>query len=240
MNKVEHDRFEAEVFAYLEGAGCLVEPFTYHQHLQPQARDALARCYSRAALRVRLQPDFIAFSPDRQRVAFVEVKAPPSRPDYLTRTELHIEAMQASFNMDLGDCVYAVKVNGTDVGWSCDQFDQSWIKEIRIPLLVRRSFAEFDRRDPANFHGPDGYEFYATEFRRAFPSVRLRDWNSDRVCGGSGDPYIVFEESAVAAMPDWRAVLSDKLDLPASTTVTATTSGCEIDVPGHWSPAATS
>lgn len=234
MNKIEHDKFEAEVVGHLEGAGCIVEPFTYHQHLRPEARDALARCYSRSALRVRLQPDFIAFSPDRSRVAFVEVKAPPWRSDHPERTELHIEAMQAAFNAELGDCVYAVRINGKDIGWSCDEFDQAWIKEVRIPIMVRRGFNEFDRKEPLNFNAEDGYRFYAEPIRKAFPYARLRDWNYDRVCVGSGDPYIVFEESAVASLPDWRQVIAGKLNLAASATVTASASGGEVDLPSDW------
>lgn len=229
MNKIEHDKFEAEVVGHLEGEGCIVEPFTYHEHLRPEARDALARCYSRSALRVRLQPDLIAFSPDRSRVAFVEIKAPPTRPEP-QKTELHIEAMQAAFNAELGDCVYAVRINGKDIGWSCDEFDQSWIKEIRIPIMVRRSFNEFDRRDPANFDAEDGYRFYADPIRKAFTRARLRDWDSSRVCRGSGDPYIVFEESAVGSLPDWRHVLAVKLDLETETTVNVTSCGCDVQV----------
>lgn len=219
MNKDHHDEFESKVVEYLTRAGCMVEPFTYHERMTSDACRAISRCYQRSALRVRLHPDLLVFSPDRSRVAFVEVKAPPRHDK--DRTEMHVEALQAIYNAELGDVVYAVRFNDKEVGWDCDSFDQSWIDEIRIPVLVRRGFVEFDRLDERNYESDDGYAFYERAVAKSFPRAIIKQRNWDYPCPGSGDPYLVLRESAVASMRDWRQVIAAKLNLPDPSEVIA-------------------
>lgn len=225
MNTAMHNDFEAEVADYITSKGGMVQTWTYHECFRPEALQAMSRCFSMPAMRIRLQPDMVAFSPDRSKVVFVEAKAPRPRAMNGGRSEFQIEAMQAAFNVQSGGCVYAVRWEGHEFGWSCDSFQERWIREIRIPVMVRRGRGEFDRQTPENYFAEDGFGFYKQHIQRAFPRATIKDSNSSYPCGGSGDPYIVFDASVPQSLPDWREVIDAKLGLSTSVSITTSTNG---------------
>lgn len=201
-----HAALESEVVELLEGTyGCEVCRPTYHETLPGSFSSKLSRCYTPAAMEMRLEPDILAIVPGANKTIRVEVKAPPSRPD-LALPHLQVEALQHVFNIRAPDeRMYAVRIEGRDVGWSCGDFRQDWIKEIRIPICVRRGLEVFDRAEHAE--ADDGLDYYIGILSGTFPDAAIRFANEDTPCRGSGDPWITFHHDALEDLPNWREVV---------------------------------
>lgn len=203
-----HDEFVAEIEAYANTCGCSFQGNpAYHDRLPDDQAERLKFDYSAAGLAERLRCDKRLLNPVSGCHVPVEAKTsyrPGGPPQYL------FEAYQMGLHRSMRDgCMYAIRKVCGDFSRDCgfiigNDFQPSFIREIRIPCLIWRNGSVVNRTAG---ECQDGFEFYHEAFLEWFPGVNVRETNTNEVCRGSGDPFAVMEESFMSSAQDWRSLV---------------------------------
>jgi len=192
-----HRELEAEVTEYLEGRGFSCASLTYHDHLPQAMQDRIRRLYTPASLYVRHRADRLAVHGLLPVVFEWEAKTHETKAGGLH--DCCIDAIpflgHVVLSRNLGvHCLFCYRDQGDgrdyDVGfWS---HHRPALREFRLPPQ-REAQQE---------------KYYRELIARHFPQTPLR------ACGttaGSGDPFAVIDEAEVALLPNWRALVGERI-----------------------------
>jgi hypothetical protein len=205
-----HDAFVAEIEEFAASCGCSFQGNpAYHDRLPDDDASRLKFDFSASGLAERLRCDKRMMNP--RTGSHIPVEAKTSFRDSGPAIFL-FEAYQIGLHRGMRDgCLYAIrKVCGAEhreCGFLVDSgFDPQCIREIRIPDILWRNGRQVRR---SRGECEDSDHFYRTAFSEWFPGVRVSRTNTETVCRGSGDPYLILRDEYTSSLRDWRDLVRD-------------------------------
>lgn len=191
---ITHQTLESEATEYLNKNGYLVDAATYHTKMRREIVERLQRTYNPTSLYLRGRADRIAIH-KIYPVAFEwEAKTHTSEVYH----DMTLEALPLCHHISkarLGvECLYIYQDNYPrhehEVGFWVTQLPP--IREIKIP----------NRWDSATIN------WYRVMFGLFLPGVRVVEMGRG---GGSGDPFIIIDESVVCNLKSWQELALEPL-----------------------------
>jgi len=190
-----HATFEIEIAGHLSACGFLLGEATYHEVMPDAVRQRLVAIYDPTSLYVRGRADRVAVHGTHPVVFEWEAKTHSSRRGHDCMVEL-LPMLHHLSRAALGvRCLYAYRDAeiGVDGGF--------WIHDlppVRAVYLTPRFDAELRA-------------LALPQIKRYMPSAQVCEINRTL---GSGDPFMVIDESVARTLTDWRQLVDDELDVP--------------------------
>lgn len=184
-----HDEFENTVAAWLLENDWILPPApTYHSYMPKDIQDILKSRFDETSLYVRTRADRLAIHRTKPVTMEWEVKTIPNYRNFAC------EALPLAHHIQKADlgvvCVYAaihVAAN-RQYGFLVNE-SMPMVSKVFLPTRWTAESATESR----------------TMFSRFWPHAQYI--NQD--CGGSGDPFVVINESDVAGLPHWKEVFQN-------------------------------
>ena len=187
-----HEKLEQDVRDFLSELGFMTDESTYHTVMDPKVVDRLSRIYTPTSLYLRGRADRVAVHESLPLVFEWEAKTHASRNlhDMLLET-LPLCHHLAKAQLDV-ECLYIYRNphKNHEAGF--------WVKDIpaaRIIMIPSRWDA-------------DQISWFKGQFKRFFPETDIRFTGSN---AGSGDPFLIIDESIVMRLPHWKDCIRRKL-----------------------------
>jgi len=188
----EHIQLENDVRKYLSGLGFLTDEATYHSVMNPKVKDRLSHIYTPTSLYIRGRADRIAVHTQYDIVFEWEAKTHTSKKYHdMTLEALPLCHHLAKIQLDV-ECLYVYR--DSIVGYDCG----FWVKDIppiRVIMIPER-------------WGRAKSDWFKDQFTRFWPETKIR---TTPAYGGSGDPFVIIDQSIVAKLSHWQDCIRAKL-----------------------------
>lgn len=188
-NDPRHKKLVAEVDRFLNDRQFVISEKTYHDgHMERRAVERLQVTFSPTALHIRANADRIAINPSTGLALYYEAKTGEGR-------DICIEALPLADHIHNAKrrvlCLYCCLDRfGNNKGFWCHA-----MPKIRCVFLPRQRMKIV-------------MDWYSDHLPVMFPDCDIVRLESVR---GSGDPFVVIDESIVATMPSWQHLLDEEI-----------------------------
>lgn len=191
-----HTILEEDVRKFLQEQGFMTTEVTYHAAMPDQISKRLARIFTPTSLYIRSRADRIAVHTELPIVVEWEAKthAPNIKYHDMTLEMIPIAHHLQRVAMKV-ECLYVYK--DSDKKIECGFWTHS-IPPIR-QILIPERWTNQERV----------LEYFRTIANDWFPDVPIREGIFSR---GSGDPFLIIDESALYSLPHWKGLITNKLD----------------------------
>lgn len=185
VNNPNHQKLEREVKDYLTALGFLTHEATYHATMDKGLRTIISRRFTPTALYLRARADRMAIHPSKETEFEFECKTHDTK----DRHDMLVEMLPIILHRrksELGiRCLYCYRdiYNGYDKGFWIDEMPP--IRFIGIPKANTTNHL---------------WDWFAELAALHFPGVTAAHTRHRR---GSGDPYIIVDESEIQKLSHW-------------------------------------
>ncbi len=181
VNDPRHNKLMEQIDSFFSGRGFHVSEKTYHDgHIDRRAVDRLQLTFSPTALYIRASADRIAINPNDGMALYYEAKT-GSGPDILA------EALPLATHMFHGKrgvlCLYCCldRLNNHRGFWAHD------VPAFRVLFIPPQRESSL-------------YNWYLEVLPPLFPGIPIAQYS----VRGSNDPFVIIDQSIVAALPSWQ------------------------------------
>lgn len=191
---LSHKTLETDIAEYLDRKGFWVGAATYHEVLPDNIKRRLSAIYTPTALYLRGRADRIAVHKTGDVVIEWEAKTHTSG----QRHDMTLEALPLCHHMDNANlgviCLYVYR--DTDCGYECGFWtEQLNTRDVPVRVIMIPGRWNADQR-----------AWYRKQFARVLPGVQIVDTGRN---AGTGDPFLIIDESVVRGLPDWRCLIDE-------------------------------
>lgn len=187
-----HEKLEQDAKDFLSELGFLTDEATYHTVMNLEVKDRLSRIYTPTSLYLRGRADRIAVHKSLPLVFEWEAKTHESR----NLHDMLLEALPLCHHLIKAqldvECLYVYRNphKNHEAGF--------WIKDIPTVRIIMI---------PSRWSG-DQISWFTGQFKRFFPETDIRSTGSN---AGSGDPFLIIDESTVTRLPHWKDCIRGRL-----------------------------